>query len=92
MADCQLNSLSSVVFLRGRFYAQVLLLLVMDPLLRQLEYSSFGTSVYGTYASAFAHTDDIRTVTNSLLSLQQQIHMVHNFAKENALALNPGRC
>ena len=52
---------------------------------------SLGPAVYGTYASTFAHVDDIRTVTSSLPSLQQ-IHMVQNFATENALVLNPAKC
>ena len=78
--------------LQGSVQSPVLFLLVMDPLLRELEHSSLGPSVYGTYAGTFAHADDIRTVTSSLPSLQQQIHMVQNFAIENALALNPAKC
>ena len=64
----------------------------MDPLLRELECNSLGPFVYGTYTDAFAHADDICTVTSSLLSLQQQIRMVQNFAEENALSLNPAKC
>ena len=64
----------------------------MDPLLRELEHSSLSPSVYGTYAGAFAHADNICTVTSSLPSLHQQIHMVQNFAIENALVLNPAKC
>ena len=64
----------------------------MDPLLRELDCNSLGPFVYGTYTDAFAHADDICTVTSSLLSLQQQIHMVQNFAEENALSLNPAKC
>ena len=45
-----------------------------------------------TYAGAFAHADDIRTVTSSLATLQQQINMVQTFATENALVLNPSKC
>ena len=78
--------------LQGSVLSPVLFLLVMDPLLGELERSSLGPSVYGTYAGAFAHADDIRTVTSSLPSLQQQIHVVQNFAKENALTLNPAKC
>ena len=75
--------------LQGSFLSPVLFLLVMDPLLRELECNSLGPFVYGTYTDAFAHADDICTVTSSLLSLQQQICMVQNFAEENALSLNP---
>ena len=78
--------------LQGSVLSPVLFLLVMDPLLRQMECNSLCPSVYGTYASAFAHADDIHTVTSSLPSLQQQINMMHNFAEENALTLNPAKC
>ena len=78
--------------LQGSVLSPVLFLLVMDPLLRQMECNSLCPSVYGTYAGAFAHADDIRIVTSSLPSLQQQIHMVQNFAEENALTLNPAKC
>ena len=40
----------------------------------------------------FAHADDIHTVTSSLPLLQQQIHVVQNFAKENPLALKSAKC
>ena len=55
-------------------------LLVIDPLLRELERNTLGPSIYGTYV-AFAHADDICTVTSSLPSLQQQINMVQNFTE-----------
>ena len=78
--------------LQGSVLSPVLFLLVMDPLLRELERNSLGPFVYGTYAGAFAYADDIHTVTSSLPSLQQQINMVQNFAEENALTLNPAKC
>ena len=37
-------------------------------------------------------TEKSLKVTSSLPSLQQQIHMVQNFAIENALVLNPAKC
>ena len=64
----------------------------MDPLLRELEESKLGPSISGIYAGAYAHADDIRTITSSLSSLNQQVRMVQNFAKENALVLNPAKC
>ena len=60
---------AQVSVLQGSVLSPVLSLLVMDPLLRELEHNSLGPSVYGTYAGAFAHADDIRTVTSSLPSL-----------------------
>ena len=78
--------------LQGSVLSPVLFLLVMDPLLRCLQSSSLGPSISNTYADAFAHADDIRTVTSSLATLQQQLNTVQNFAAENALVLNPTKC
>ena len=75
---------------RGVLQGSVLLfLLVMDPLLRDLEQNKLGPSISGIYAGTYAHADDIRTITSSVSSLNQQVHTVQNFAKENALVLNP---
>ena len=41
--------------LQGSVLSPALFLLVMNPLLRQLEHNSLGPSVHGTYAGAFAH-------------------------------------
>ena len=65
---------------------------ITSPLLTshgELDHSSLSPSVY---AGAFALADDICTVTSSLPSRQQQIHMVQNFAIENALVLNLAKC
>ena len=78
--------------LQGSVLSPVLFLLVIDPLLKCLECSGLGTLISDTYARAFAHADDIRTVTSSLDTLQQQVNTVQNFAAENALVLNPTKC
>ena len=67
----------------------ILFLLVMDPLLGSLESSGLGPDIY---AGAYAHADDIRTVTSSLDTLQQQINAVQTFATDNALVFNPSKC
>lgn len=72
--------------------APTFFLLIVDPLLRELEHNNLGPFVFGIYVGAFAHTDDICTITSSLLSLQKQIHVVKEFAKYNALSLNPTKC
>ena len=72
--------------LQGSVLSPVLFLLVIDPLLRELEESKLGPSISGIYAGAYTHVDDIRTITSSLSSLNQQVRTVQNFAKENALA------
>ena len=78
--------------LQGSVLSPVLFLLVMDPLLRCLESRGLGPSISDTYAGAFAHADDIRTVTTSLATLQEQINTVETFAVDNALMLNPTKC
>ena len=78
--------------LQGSVLSPTLFLLVMDPLLTSLSDTGLGPSISNTYAGAFAHADDIRTVTSSLATLQQQINMVQTFATENALVLNPSKC
>ena len=78
--------------LQGSVLSPVLFLLVIDPLLRELEESKLGPSISGIYAGAYTHVDDIRTITSSLSSLNQQVRMVQKFAKQNALVLNPAKC
>ena len=78
--------------LQGSVLSPTLFLLVMDPLLTSLSQRGVGPSISNTYAGAFAHADDIRTVTSSLATLQQQINMVQTFATENALVLIPSKC
>ena len=78
--------------LQGSVLSPILLLLVMDPLLSSLESSGLGPSISNIFAGAYAHADDIRTVTSSLVTLQQQINVVQTFADDNALVLNPAKC
>ena len=78
--------------LQGSVLSPILFLLVMDPLLKCLECSGLGSFISDTYAGAFTHADDIRTVTSSMDTLQQQLNAVQNFAAENALVLNPTKC
>jgi hypothetical protein len=75
--------------LQGSVLSPVLFLLIMDPLLKCLEYKGLGPSVCEVYAGAFAHADDVRTVCSSLTTLRKHIDTVHEFAVENGLTLNP---
>ena len=90
------SSVPSYTFIHSRkrcsVLSPILFLLVMDPLLQTLENKNLGPNISGTYVGAFAHADDIRTVTSSTFTLQQQINTVQSFAKENGLALNPTKC
>ena len=64
----------------------------MDPLLHYLQGRGLGPSVGTTYAGTFIHADDIRTVSSSITTLQEQIESVHRFAVQNGLSLNPTKC
>ena len=52
---------------QGSILSLSLFLLIMDPLLRELQSLSVGTSVNGMYAGGFLHADDIRTLSNNTI-------------------------
>ena len=57
-----------------------------------LQSKGLGPCVGNTYAGAFIHADDIRTISSSKATLQEQVDTVSNFALENRLTLNPTEC
>ena len=77
---------------QGSVLSPSLFLLVMDPLLRQLQSHSLGISVNNNFAGSYLHADDIRTLANSLSSMEAQIDMVSSFTSENFLKLNKAKC
>ncbi len=77
---------------QGSVLSPALFLLVMDPLLRQLQASGLGLTVNRFYAGGFLHADDIRTLATSEESLQRQVAPVKAFAEENLLRLNVNKC
>ena len=78
--------------LQGSVLSPVLFLLIMDPLLKSLQSNGLGLSVGDTYAGGFIHADDIRTISSSWTTLQEQINTVCTFAANNGLTLNPTKC
>ena len=64
----------------------------MDPLLTSLESSDLGLCVNRLYGGAYLHADDIRTLSTSPTTLQEQITEVHAFCKNSFLQLNPSKC
>ena len=58
---------------QGSVLLPVLFLLVINPLLCQLEDSGAGLSVNNFYAGGFLHADDIRTLASSLDFLEKQV-------------------
>ena len=78
--------------LQGSVLSPTLFLLIIDPLLRDLACRSLGPNIRGLYAGAFAHADDIRTVSTSRDTMDQQIQTVECFAESNALSINASKC
>ena len=67
-------------------------IIVMNPLLKQLQEYSLGLSIINFYAGGILHTYDIRTIAMSNDSLQKQVTIVRKFASENFLRLNVQKC
>jgi len=68
---------------QGSVLSPALFLLVMDPLLRELQSSDVGLSLNKFYAGGFLHADDIRTLATSEDSLSRQVDLVKRFADRN---------
>ena len=77
---------------QGSVLSPTLFLLIMDPLLRQLQASGLGLSVNQYYAGGYLHADDIRTLATSEESLKQQVALLNAFADRNFLRLNISKC
>ena len=60
----------------GSVLSPALFLLVMDPLLRELQASGIGLSVNSFYSGGFLHADDIRTLSACEESLKCQVELV----------------
>ena len=72
--------------LQGSVLSPALFLLIMDPpLLKSLQNNGLGPSVGHTYAGSFIHADEIRTISSSGATLQEQINTVCTFAANNGL-------
>ena len=55
---------------QGSVLSPALFLLIMDPLLRQLQALSIGASVNNMYAGSFLHADDIRALAPNTSTLE----------------------
>ena len=78
---------------QGSVLSPILFLMVMDPLLQQLEMLALGPSILNNlYVGGFLHADDIRTLASSLDVLDAQVSLVQGFTKENLLKLNIQKC
>ena len=77
---------------QGSVLSPALFLLVLDPLLRELQRSGLGLSINNFYAGGFLHADDVRTLATSKESLEAQVALVKRFAEMNFLKLNVAKC
>ena len=77
---------------QGSVLSPTLFLLVIDPLLREMESANLGLMINNFFVGGFAHADDIRTITNSIASLNAQLESVSSFSSNNFLQLNPSKC
>ena len=76
---------------QGSVLSPALFLLVLDPLLRELQASGLGLFL-NNYAGGFLHADDVRTLATSKESLEAQVALVKKFAEMNFLKLNVDKC
>ena len=77
---------------QGSVLSPALFLLVMGPLLQQLQLSGLDLNAKRFYAGGFLHADDIRTLASSEDSLKRQVAIVKEFAEDNLLKLNANKC
>ena len=77
---------------QGSVLSPLLFLLVLDPLLQELKSRSCGPTVCGLYLGAFAHADDIRTLSTNISDCQLQINVLKEFATSQGLTLNIDKC
>ena len=76
----------------GSILSPALFLLVMDPILQQLQVSGLGLTVNSFYVGRFLHADDIRTLVTSEESMKRRVALVKTFAEENLRRLNVSKC
>ena len=69
-----------------------LFLLVIDPILLELNRRSSGPSICGLYLGAFAHADDIPTLATNITDCKLQISYISEYISSQGLALNVDKC
>ena len=70
----------------------MLFLVVMDPLLHQLNNQALVSPSTASMLVFFLHADDIRALASSVSSKEEQVAMVQKFVRENLLKLNAQKC
>ena len=69
---------------QGSILSPALFLLVMNPLLRQLQSPSIRATVNHMYAGAFLHSYDIRTLASNLSSLEAKVPAVKSSQRKTS--------
>ena len=77
---------------QGSILSPVLFLLVMDPILLELQSKSCGLNINGLFLGALSHADDIRTLSTNLTDCRHQISSVSSFATSRGLVLSTEKC
>ena len=77
---------------QGSVLSPTLFILIMNPLLQQLEASGLGLTINSFYAGGFAHADDIRTLATTVETLEVQVGLVRQFYAANFLQVNVKKC
>ena len=77
---------------QGSVLSPVLFLLVMDPILLELQSKSNGLNISGLFLGALSHADDIRTLSTNLTDCRAQISSVSSFATQRGLTLSTEKC
>ena len=77
---------------QGSVLSPVLFLLVMDPILLELQSRSNGLNINGLFLGALSHADDICTLSTNLTDCRAQISSVSSFATQRGLMLSTEKC
>lgn len=77
---------------QGSVLSPVLFLLVMDPILLELQSRSNGLNINGIFLGDLSYADDIRTLSTNLTDCRAQISSVSSFATQRGLALSTEKC
>ena len=77
---------------QGSVLSPELFLLVMDPILLELQSRSSGLNINGLFLGALSHADEMHTLPTNLSDCRAQISSVNSFATHRGLTLSLEKC